>query len=133
MKKKMSPSEAWRYYLREFMEDRGHQMDDFAVMDLQTIVMAVAAGVIALIVVVMILGNLDTAVMGELVWENTSVNATDAITNETYYVGVVDNTSAYYPLLNVVNNYGVVGITLLAIGIIVAGAAAILYIIRGSF
>ena len=70
----------------------------------------VAGAVVALIVAVIVLGNLDTATQG-----------------------TVCDTSTYYSLLTTVNQYGSTSITLLAIGVIVAGAAAILYIIRGSF
>ena len=131
MKKKMGFSEAWRHYLKEFMDERGYQMDDFAVMDLQTIIFSVAAAVIALAVAVIIIGNIDTAVGGT----TTMVNGTGLanLTQTEHYTGVVSNTSAYYPLLSIVGGYGVTTFTLLAIGIIVAGAAAILYIIRGSF
>ena len=134
MKKKMTLSEAWRYYLKEFMDERGYTMDDFAVMDLQTIVMSVAAAVIGLVVIVMILGNLDTAISGTVITTNT----TDVANSSLSYVynttgSVVDQNSTYFPLLATVSGYGVVAVTLLAIGIIVAGAAAILYIIRGSF
>ncbi len=84
------------------------RLDDDA--NLQAIVFGVVGAVVALIVAVIVLGNLDTATRG-----------------------TVDETSVYYALLDTVNQYGGTAITLLAIGVIVAGAAAILYIIRGSF
>ena len=87
-----------------------HHIDEHGVADLQTIIFGVAGAVVALIVAVIVLGNLDTATQG-----------------------TVNETSAYYALLTTVNQYGSTSITLLAIGVIVAGAAAILYIIRGSF
>ena len=87
-----------------------YHFDEHGVADLQTIIFGVAGAVVALIVAVIVLGNLDTATQG-----------------------TVSNTSAYYSLLDTVNQYGSTSITLLAIGVIVAGAAAILYIIRGSF
>lgn len=87
-----------------------YHFDENGVADLQTIIFGVAGAVVALIVAVIVLGNLDTATQG-----------------------TVSNTSAYYTLLETVNQYGSTSITLLAIGVIVAGAAAILYIIRGSF
>ena len=77
---------------------------------LQAIIFGVAGAVVALIVTVIVLGNLELATQG-----------------------TVNETSAYYPLLGTVSQYGSTAITLLAIGVIVAGAAAILYIIRGSF
>ena len=77
---------------------------------LQAIIFGVAGAVVALIVAVIVLGNLDTATRG-----------------------TVNESSVYYSLLETVGQYGSTAITLLAIGIIVAGAAAILYIIRGSF
>lgn len=80
------------------------------VADLQSIIFGVAGAVVALIVAVIVLGNLDTATQG-----------------------TVNETSAYYSLLDTVNQYGSTALVLLAIGVIVAGAAAILYIIRGSF
>ena len=78
--------------------------------NLQAIVFGVVGAIVALIVAVIVLGNLDTATRG-----------------------TVDETSVYYTLLETVNQYGGTSITLLAIGVIVAGAAAILYIIRGAF
>jgi len=78
--------------------------------NLQAIVFGVVGAIVALIVAVIVLGNLDTATRG-----------------------TVDETSTYYALLETVGQYGSTAITLLAIGVIVAGAAAILYIIRGSF
>jgi hypothetical protein len=78
--------------------------------NLQGIIFGVVGAVVALIVAVIVLGNLDTATRG-----------------------TVNETSVYYTLLETVNQYGGTSITLLAIGVIVAGAAAILYIIRGSF
>ena len=87
-----------------------HHFDENGVADLQTIIFGVAGAVVALIVTVIVLGNLDTATQG-----------------------TVNQTSTYYALLGTVNQYGSTSITLLAIGVIVAGAAAILYIIRGSF
>ena len=77
---------------------------------LQAIIFGVAGAVVALIVAVIVLGNLELATQG-----------------------TVNETSAYYPLLRTVNQYNSTAITLLAIGVIVAGAAAILYIIRESF
>ena len=77
---------------------------------LQAIIFGVAGAVVALIVAVIVLGNLDAATRG-----------------------TVDESSAYYALLDTVNQYGSTAFVLLAIGVIVAGAAAILYIIRGSF
>ena len=77
---------------------------------LQGIIFGVVGAVVALIVAVIVLGNLDTATQG-----------------------TIDETSAYYALLETINTYGGTAITLLAIGVIVAGAAAILYIIRGAF
>jgi len=77
---------------------------------LQAIIFGVVGAVVALIVAVIVLGNLDTATRG-----------------------TVNESSAYFALLETVNQYGSTAITLLAIGVIVAGAAAILYIIRGSF
>ena len=76
----------------------------------QTIIFGVAGAVVALIVAVTVLGNLDTATQG-----------------------TINESSAYYALLETINVYGSTSITLLAIGVIVAGAAAILFIIRGSF
>jgi len=77
---------------------------------LQSIIFGVAGAVVALIVTVIVLGNLELATQG-----------------------TVNESSAYYSLLGTVSQYGSTAITLLAIGVIVAGAAAILYIIRGSF
>lgn len=85
-------------------------IDENGVADLQTIIFGVAGAVVALIVAVIVLGNLDTATQG-----------------------TINESSAYYALLETINVYGSTSITLLAIGVIVAGAAAILYIIRGSF
>lgn len=87
-----------------------HHIDENGVADLQSIIFGVAGAVVALIVAVIVLGNLDTATQG-----------------------TVNETSAYYSLLDTVNQYGSTALVLLAIGVIVAGAAAILYIIRGSF
>ena len=87
-----------------------YHIDENGVADLQSIIFGVAGAVVALIVAVIVLGNLDTATEG-----------------------TVCSTSTYYALLETVNQYGSTSITLLAIGVIVAGAAAILYIIRGSF
>ena len=92
------------------LEMAKRHFDEHGVADLQTIIFGVAGAVVALIVAVIVLGNLDTATQG-----------------------TVNSTSAYYSLLDTVNQYGSTSITLLAIGVIVAGAAAILYIIRGSF
>lgn len=86
------------------------RLDENGVTDLQTIIFGVAGAVVALIVAVIVLGNLDTATQG-----------------------TINETSAYYALLETINVYGSTSITLLAIGVIVAGAAAILFIIRGSF
>ena len=85
-------------------------IDENGVTDLQTIIFGVAGAVVALIVAAIVLGNLDTATQG-----------------------TINESSAYYALLDTINVYGSTSITLLAIGVIVAGAAAILYIIRGSF
>ncbi len=85
-------------------------MDENGVTDLQSIIFGVVGAVVALIVAVIVLGNLDVATHG-----------------------TVNETSTYYALLETVNQYGSTAITLLAIGVIVAGAAAILYIIRGAF
>jgi hypothetical protein len=87
-----------------------YHFDEHGVADLQSIIFGVAGAVVALIVTVIVLGNLDTATQG-----------------------TVNETSAYYALLDTVNQYGSTSLILLAIGVIVAGAAAILYIIRGSF
>ena len=87
-----------------------YHIDENGVADLQTIIFGVAGAVVALIVAVIVLGNLDTATQG-----------------------TINESSAYYALLETINVYGSTSITLLAIGVIVAGAAAILYIIRGSF
>ena len=92
------------------LEMAKHHFNEDGTASLQAIIFGVAGAVIALIVAVIVLGNLDTATQG-----------------------TVNETSAYYALLDTVNQYGSTAITLLAIGIIVAGAAAILYIIRGSF
>ena len=85
-------------------------IDENGVTDLQTIIFGVAGAVVALIDAVIVLGNLDTATQG-----------------------TINESSAYYALLETINVYGSTSITLLAIGVIVAGAAAILFIIRGSF
>ena len=109
----MKFKEVFNRELKKFLKQHDSPLplaNDKAMVDLQTIIFSVAGAVIALIVAVIVLGNLDTATEG-----------------------TISNTSAYYPLLATVNSYGVTAITLLAIGIIVAGAAAILYIIRGSF
>ena len=109
----MNFKEVYRRELKKFLTKHDSTMplsDDKAMVDLQTIIFAVAGAVIALIVAVIVLGNLDTAT-----------------------AGTVNESSVYYSLLATVNSYGVTALTLLAIGIIVAGAAAILYIIRGSF
>jgi len=87
-----------------------HRLDENGTASLQTIIFGVAGAVVALIVAVIVLGNLDTATQG-----------------------TINESSAYYALLDTINVYGSTSITLLAIGVIVAGAAAILYIIRGSF
>jgi len=87
-----------------------YHFDENGVADLQSIIFGVAGAVVALIVAVIVLGNLDTATQG-----------------------TVNESSVYYSLLDTVSQYGSTSITLLAIGVIVAGAAAILYIIRGSF
>jgi hypothetical protein len=87
-----------------------YHFDENGVADLQTIIFGVAGAVVALIVAVIVLGNLDTATQG-----------------------TINESSAYFALLETVNSYGSTSLTLLAIGVIVAGAAAILYIIRGSF
>ena len=87
-----------------------YHIDENGVADLQTIIFGVAGAVVALIVAVIVLGNLDTAMQGTMC-----------------------ESSAYYALLMTINQYRSTSITLLAIGVIVAGAAAILYIIRGSF
>ncbi len=92
------------------LEIAKHHFNEDGIASLQSIIFGVAGAVIALIVAVIVLGNLDTATQGTL-----------------------NETSAYYTLLGTINQYGSTAITLLAIGIIVAGAAAILYIIRGSF
>ena len=89
---------------------RWQVLDENGVADLQTIIFGVAGAVVALIVAVIVLGNLDTATQG-----------------------TINESSAYYALLETINVYGSTSITLLAIGVIVAGAAAILFIIRGSF
>lgn len=100
---------AW-YNLMFQLEMAKHHVDENGVADLQTIIFGVAGAVVALIVAVIVLGNLDTATQG-----------------------TVNESSTYYALLTTVNQYGSTSILLLAIGVIVAGAAAILYIIRGSF
>ncbi len=92
------------------LEMAKRHFDDNGVTDLQTIIFGVAGAVVALIVAVIVLGNLDTATRG-----------------------TVNESSVYYTLLDTVNQYGSTAFVLLAIGVIVAGAAAILYIIRGSF
>ena len=92
------------------LEMAERHFDEHGVTDLQSIIFGVAGAVVALIVAVIVLGNLDTATRG-----------------------TINETSAYYTLLDTINTYGGTAFTLLAIGIIVAGAAAILYIIRGSF
>ncbi len=92
------------------LEMAKHHFNEDGTASLQSIIFGVAGAVVALIVAVIVLGNLDTATQG-----------------------TVNETSTYYALLTTVNQYGSTAITLLAIGIIVAGAAAILYIIRGSF
>ena len=92
------------------LEIAKRHFDENGVTDLQSIIFGVAGAVVALIVAVIVLGNLDTATRG-----------------------TINETSAYYSLLDTINAYGGTAFTLLAIGIIVAGAAAILYIIRGSF
>ena len=86
------------------------RLDENGTASLQGIIFGVVGAVVALIVAVIVLGNLDTATQG-----------------------TIDETSAYYALLETINTYGGTSITLLAIGVIVAGAAAILYIIRGAF
>ena len=68
-----------------------------AYQSLQAIIFGVVGAVVALIVAVIVLGNLDTATRG-----------------------TVDESSAYFALLETVNQYGGTAITLLAIGIIVA-------------
>lgn len=100
---------AWDNLMFRLEMAKRHFNED-GVTDLQSIIFGVAGAVVALIVAVIVLGNLDTATMG-----------------------TVNETSAYYPLLETVSQYGGTSLTLLAIGVIVAGAAAILYIIRGSF
>ncbi len=86
------------------------RLDEDGTASLQAIVFGVVGAVVALIVAVIVLGNLDTATRG-----------------------TVNESSVYFTLLDTVNQYGGTAITLLAIGVIVAGAAAILYIIRGAF
>ena len=100
---------AWDNLMFQLEMAKRH-FDDNGVTDLQSIIFGVAGAVVALIVAVIVLGNLDTATRG-----------------------TINETSAYYTLLDTINTYGGTAFTLLAIGIIVAGAAAILYIIRGSF
>lgn len=100
---------AWHNLMFQ-LEMAKYLIDENGVADLQTIIFGVAGAVVALIVAVIVLGNLDTATQG-----------------------TINETSAYYALLDTINVYGSTSITLLAIGVIVAGAAAILYIIRGSF
>ena len=100
---------AWDNLMFQLEMARRH-FDDNGVTDLQSIIFGVAGAVVALIVAVIVLGNLDTATRG-----------------------TVNESSAYYALLDTVNQYGSTAFVLLAIGVIVAGAAAILYIIRGSF
>lgn len=100
---------AWRNLMFQLDMAKYH-IDENGVADLQSIIFGVAGAVVALIVAVIVLGNLDTATQG-----------------------TVSETSAYYSLLDTVNQYGSTALVLLAIGVIVAGAAAILYIIRGSF
>ena len=100
---------AWDNLMFQLKMARRH-FDDNGVTDLQSIIFGVAGAVVALIVTVIVLGNLELATQG-----------------------TVNESSAYYSLLGTVSQYGSTAITLLAIGIIVAGAAAILYIIRGSF
>lgn len=87
-----------------------YHVDENGVADLQAIIFGVAGAVVALIVAVIVLGNLDTATQG-----------------------TINESSTYFTLLDTINQYGSTSIMLLAIGVIVAGAAAILYIIRGSF
>ena len=86
------------------------RLDENGTASLQGIIFGVAGAVTALVVAVIVLGNLDTATRG-----------------------TVDESSVYFTLLDTVGQYGSTAITLLAIGVIVAGAAAILYIIRGAF
>lgn len=100
---------AWHNLMFQ-LEMAKYLIDENGVADLQTIIFGVAGAVVALIVAVIVLGNLDTATQG-----------------------TINESSAYYALLDTINVYGSTSITLLAIGVIVAGAAAILYIIRGSF
>ena len=100
---------AWDNLMFRLEMAKRHFNED-GVADLQSIIFGVAGAVVALIVAVIVLGNLDTATMG-----------------------TVNESSAYYTLLETVNQYGSTALVLLAIGVIVAGAAAILYIIRGSF
>lgn len=100
---------AWDNLMFRLEMAKRHFNED-GVADLQSIIFGVAGAVVALIVAVIVLGNLDTATQG-----------------------TINETSTYYALLDTINVYGSTSITLLAIGVIVAGAAAILYIIRGSF
>jgi len=100
---------AWHNLMFQLEMAKNH-VDENGVADLQTIVFGVAGAVVALIVAVIVLGNLDTATQG-----------------------TINESSVYYALLETVNQYGSTSLVLLAIGVIVAGAAAILYIIRGSF
>ncbi|MBW2673695.1 MAG: hypothetical protein JRD89_09840 [Deltaproteobacteria bacterium] len=102
--------EVYRRTLHKFLRSHGVNMSDRAAMDLQSIIFGVAGATVALLIAVIVLGNLDTATQG-----------------------TVSENSTYAGLLTTVNTYGSTAITLLAIGIIVAGAAAILYIIRSSF
>jgi len=100
---------AW-HNLKFQLDMAERHFDENGVTRLQSIIFGVAGAVVALIVTVIVLGNLELATQG-----------------------TVNESSAYYSLLGTVSQYGSTAITLLAIGVIVAGAAAILYIIRGSF
>ena len=83
---------AWDNLMFQLEMAERHFNNDDGTASLQSIIFGVAGAVVALIVAVIVLGNLDTATRG-----------------------TVNESSAYYALLETVGQYGSTAITLLAI------------------
>lgn len=96
--------------LKEMQVAKRAKLNEEGTVDLSQMAIGIVTAIVALIVAVIVAGNLDTA------------TAT-----------TVSNTSSWYPLLATISTYGSTSITLVAIGLIVAGASAILWIVRGGF
>ena len=82
-------------------------LNDEAAVDFAGVAITLGGAVVAIMVVVILCGNLETAT-----------------------AGTINESSVWYTLLSTVSTYGSTGVTLLAVGLIVMGAMAILWILR---